>query len=481
MLAKTVARIDDHLNPIVVKEMRQAVRSRLVVGMLMFLLVVLLGAMTLFVIETTRLSELNVTASLRKGRDAFQFLLGLFVVVTMIFIPAYTAVRMSKERFQTVADLMFTTTLTPGAIVRGKFMVGMVLTILVFSAFLPFMVLTYFLRGVDLPSVFVVLIMAVGAQAVAVQFALCFACIPCSRVFKAIIGVSAGVVNIIFCITVISFAEELFRYGVGSRLGESEFWIWAALLLLLALLAAGLFHILAAAFLTPATANRALPVRGYLTCAWLITGLAALSTSAHLPAGFPLDPEIWIGYTVGALLAVLMISVSEAENQSLRIKSAIPQSRIKRIALFCFFSGPANGIAWTLTMMLLTFAAGLLSRVNERLMIDCTAIFLYSYSYILLGLMIRRKFLKWMPPKNTWMIIAILLATAHLAPLFVLVIIGVKPVPDVMYGNMIQIMGAGKEDAGSHFVMALAGAGVITILNLPWYFRQVKRFRPDKN
>ncbi len=293
-LEKAFALIDDHLNPIVVKELRQAVRSRLVVGILMLLLTVLLGAMTLFVIDS---ADLDMTRAIRKGRDAFQFLIGLFAVVIMLFIPAYTAVRMNKERFQTTADLVFATALTPSAIIRGKFMVGMILTMLVFSAFLPFMVLTYFLRGVDLPSVFIILAMAVLAQSVTVQFALCIACIPCNRVFKGILGIGASTGIVFFCVAVIAFAiDELLRYGDGSRLGSSDFWIWASILLLGAVLAAGFCHILSAALLSPPTANRALAVRGYLTGAWIITGTAALSM--HSLVRFPLDAELWIGCTL---------------------------------------------------------------------------------------------------------------------------------------------------------------------------------------
>ncbi len=488
-LAQAFARIDDHLNPIVVKELRQAVRSRLVVGMLMFLLVVLLGAMTLFVTEATNQSGLNMTRAIRQGRDAFEFLLGLFAVTTMLFIPAYTAVRMSKERFQTVADLVFTTTLTPSAIIRGKLMVGMILTMLVFSAFLPFMVLTYFLRGVDLPSVFIILAMAILAQTVTIQFALCIACIPCSRVFKVILGIGAGGGTVFFCVAVISFADELLRYGVGSRLGSSDFWIWTSILLLLAVLAFGFCHVLAVALLSPPTANRAPAVRGYLTGAWIITGIAAFSAPWHSLVGFPLDLELWVGYTLTVLLAMLLISVSEKDTQSPRIRCAIPKSRIKRAVVFCFFSGPANGIAWTFVMMLLTFALGLtltfslglMRKSAETFLIMSAGIFLYSYSYALTGLLIRRKCLTWMQPQNTWLIVILILAVAHLAPLLIMVLIGVKPWPDVIYGNLFQTLDMPSGDLWTHLLTASICAAVITFLNLPWFVKQLYRFTPNEH
>ncbi len=482
-MMRVIEWLDDHLNPIVVKELRQAVRSRLVVGVLMLLLVVLLAAMTLFVLDVTNQHLMDVTQAIRKGRDAFEFLLGMYVVVSMLLIPLYMTVRMSRERMQNTADLVFTTTLTPGAIIRGKFMVGMILTTLVFSAFLPFMVLTFFLRGVDLPSVFVILAMVLLVQTVALQFALCVACIPTMRVFKAILGAAAVVGIIIACVAVISFAYELLRMGVGSRLGSTAFWIWTSFFIIGTVLSGGFFHILSASLLSPASFNWAPPVRGYLTGIWIITGLAIFNAPWHSSIGLPLDLELWAGYTLAVLMGMLLVAVSERDFQSIRVRRAIPKSRIRRALVFCFYSGSANGITWTVVMMLATIAWAFLrstpfSSSDIDLLVFIASIYLYFYGYALFGMFIRRKFFAWKPHRITFMVVIILVAAAHLAPLLIITLSGVEPRLDNIYGNFLSVINADSVDAGKHLLAALVLALAASVLNFPWLIKQIRSFAP---
>ena len=84
-------------------------------------------------------------------------LLGILMFTCMIFVPLYSGGRMSLERSNADMDLLYVTTLSPGAIVRGKYLTATALTLLIFSASMPFMILTYLLRGIDLPSIFFVL------------------------------------------------------------------------------------------------------------------------------------------------------------------------------------------------------------------------------------------------------------------------------------------------------------------------------------
>ncbi len=480
---RVVEWLDDHLNPIVVKELRQAMRSRLVVGVLMLLLVVLLGAMTLFVLEVTNQQILDVGKAIRKGREAFETLLAMYVLAAMLLIPLYMAVRMNRERLQATADLVYSTTLTPGAIIRGKFMVGMILTTLVFSAFLPFMVLTYFLRGVDLPSVFVILGMVLLVQTVAVQFALCVACIPAARMFKAILGVAATVGIIIACVAVLSFAYELLDTGVGSSLGLSHFWVWTSVFLVATVLSAGFLYILSASLLSPDSFNWAPPVRGYLTIAWIITGLAA---SWRSTLGLPLDLELWVGYTLAVLSGVLLIAVSEKDFQSIRVRRAIPKSRLGRALVFGFYSGSANGIAWTVVMMLATIGWTLVrlthfpgSRPSDMdFLVTAASIFLYFYGYALFGMFIRRKFISWKPHRFTFIVVIILVAAAHLAPLLVITLSGMKPRLDTIYGNFLSVTNSDIVDAARHLAAASIAALIATVLNLPWFFKQIRAFTP---
>lgn len=275
--------------------------------------------------------------------------------------------------------------------------------------------------------------------------------------------------------------------GIGSRVGSTDFWMWTAILVFGATLVAVFFHILSVALLSPASANWAPRVRGYLTAVWLIAGVMASTTPWRSIRFVAWDLELWIIYTLMLLIGVLLISVCEKNALSLRIRRSIPRSRIKRALVFGFFSGPVNGIVWTIVIMSATIMGGLLMSpdkggmrisADESLLVGAS-VFLYSYSYALISLFIRRKGLTWINPQNTWVVVLSVLALGHLGPIFVILMMGVTPWPNVLYGNLLQIIAdPDYNDALDHLPAALIGAGVTTFLNLPWFLKQIVRFAP---
>ena len=82
-------------------------------------------------------------------------------------MPLYAGIRLSLERNDSNLDLLYITTIRPGAIVRGKYFASLALTLLIFSACMPFIVFTYLLRGVNLVSIFWILLFGFLACTVA--------------------------------------------------------------------------------------------------------------------------------------------------------------------------------------------------------------------------------------------------------------------------------------------------------------------------
>ena len=167
------------LNPVIVKELRQAVRSWTVTGMLLLFLVVLFITSLGFLIT----QSFDVNSDLQLGGTVFSVFVVLLAGASILFIPLYTAVRVAFERQENNPDLLYVTTLSPFRIMLGKFLCSAYIVLLFFSACMPFMAFTNLLRGVDLPTVFYILfllfVMVCGANTVAIFFA----CLPVSRAF----------------------------------------------------------------------------------------------------------------------------------------------------------------------------------------------------------------------------------------------------------------------------------------------------------
>ena len=100
-LLSIIDKLDDKLNPIVVKELRQAVKSRMVVGILVLFLGVqlfLLG-FVLLVREARESAVIDWSA----GHDVFLIQQGILLVTIMILVPAYACIRLANDDAAPVA------------------------------------------------------------------------------------------------------------------------------------------------------------------------------------------------------------------------------------------------------------------------------------------------------------------------------------------------------------------------------------------
>src|ERR1035438_681819 len=260
---------------------------------------------------------------------------------SVLFIPLFTGVRVASERQENNHDLLYVTTLSPARIIVGKFLCSAYIALLFFSACMPFMVFTNLLRGVDLPTVFFILAFLFLGVCAANMIAIFLACLPMSRPFKFLF-VIGGFISSFFIIGSMIGSSFLFmRSGVGAMMSERNFWIGAATAAAVGLMAIGLFFFLSVALISPASANRALPVRLYLTALWLLGGL--LCFSWIMRAGRAELMNAWLFFTFVMALFALLVTISNADQLSLRVRRTIPRPGLKRIFAFLFFNGAAGG------------------------------------------------------------------------------------------------------------------------------------------
>src|ERR1039457_4492823 len=265
------------LNPIVIKELRQAVRSWAVTGMLLlFLTVLFITSLTFLVTQS-----FEVEANLQLGGSMFSAFMVILAGASVFFIPLYVGFRVAAERQENNPDLLYVSTLSPARIIRGKFLCGAYMALLFFSACMPFMAFTNLLRGVDLPTVFFILFYLFLVVCAANQIAIFFACVPASRPFKILFALGGFFASFWLVIQLVQVSFEFMRSGIGAMMGGRNFWIGTLTAVGVGLAAVGLFFILSVALISPPSANRALPVRIYLTAIWLLGGLLSFSWVAQ--------------------------------------------------------------------------------------------------------------------------------------------------------------------------------------------------------
>ena len=484
--------IGNSLNPIVIKELRQAVQGKFLAAVLLIFLGIQLLTVGLF------LTNDSVSWTFDAGRNIFKTLASMLLVICLILVPGYTGLRLAIERSDANVDLLFITTLRPHSIIWGKFFAALVFTALLYSVCMPFITLTYLLRGIDLPSIFVLLALNFIVIAVAIQCTILLGCLPANRVFKIILGLGWFFLIIAFipwhiALTTIVPGVNLLDRGVGSQIGSWEFLAVALGVLITGSACIGLLAKLAIALISPLSANRALPVRIYVTVVWLVTGIGAAIWSVATGVAAP----IGICASVHVLLQCigLFIAVSERESLGHRVRQSIPRTRLIRPLAFLFYSGAGGGVAWSSSMMILTLLfVAVLSGVFpnmwggnefEEFMTCMVALGMFALSYTLAASLIRRRVLaNRVAGCHTWLIALVLIGIATtIIPLILFLLSGTwdkgwlvgSPIGPILFSDN----GDSELLSGS---AQLAGACAVFIgaLNLPWFINQIINFHPPR-
>lgn len=480
------ARISDWLNPIVIKELRQAVQSRFVVAALLILLTIQIVAVGIY-----SLASRDSLANFDAGRTVFMLLFGILLAVSMLFVPLYTGVRLAAERSETNLDLLFITTIKPRSIIAGKLLAAVTLAGLIFSACLPFLTFTYFLRGIDLPSMMVALTLGFAVVILCSQMAIFIACMPINRAFKFMLGLLMLIIFLSGYTATLAGSGDMIMRGIGSRLGESDFWQWVGIFALNFAGMLGLLFVLSVAMITPPSANRALPVRLYLTIIWML-GAAAALTGSQVEGTH--DPVVFWQAAFNIIFALsLFISVSERDQPGRRVLRDLPDSGLKRPLAFFLFSGSASGLLWTSAMVAATYGVCWMwwtffpAFSNLGDLVGATRWFtvmnLYLYCYVLSGALLRRYLLARIGTEWTWLLAAVLTALGSIVPFAfgALFFMGDQWWSDIYGKWLVGNPFAWDVEAGRELYLSVSAAAAVllTALTLPWFLERAKAFRAE--
>ena len=484
------------LNPIVIKELRQAVRSWAVTGMLLLFLTVLFIASLAFLIS----QSFAVDSTMGLGGEMFSVFAVILGVASILFIPLYVGVRVAAERQENNPDLFYISTLSPARIIRGKFLCGAYVAVLFFSACMPFMAFTNLLRGVDLPTVFSILFYIFLTVCSVNMLAIFFACLPLSRPFKILIALAGFFASFWLIIPVMMFSFRMMGMGVGTMMGGHVFWIETMTKIGIGALVTGLFYVLSVALISPPSVNRALPVRLYITAIWLLGGLLNLAWIWQVR-----EPQligVWSVYSCVLMVLSLVVIVSNSDQLSQRVRRDIPISRFKRACSFLFFNGAAGGLVWVTMITVLTICGALLVFLNgdawfpksgfifssesTDFITSSVAGLAYAFDYALTALFIQRKFFPKRPAKLAGLLAVLLAAGWALLPsliLFFLNELNWKSIEGLQLGNAFNVFSTLRDDSERNLHLLFSGIWLVLaiLVNANWFSRQVKAFRPPDN
>jgi len=340
--ASLLARLGDRANPILVKEVRQSLRGKY----FKISFWAALGIATVIGISILLNLQMREGAT---GDGVFgpPFFIAIFAclaVATQILVPFSAFLSMGSEWDENTYDLLVLSNLRPRQIVWGKVLSASVQGLLFYSGFGPFLVFAFLLRGVDLLSILVALLVSFVASVLLACCAVAMSSFGRGRfarlqlmVLLAVLLVWVTMGTIMWASQMILFPGQLHDPDVLSAIG--------AALSISATLAA-FFFAAACARLAHPEENRSSGLR-WMTLASIAVGLAWLTYIN----GYRFNTEMIVASAIMGHVALAVTSiffVTEPERLGRRVAVSLPRNGLLRMLAIPILPGGARGILFFL-------------------------------------------------------------------------------------------------------------------------------------
>ncbi len=415
----------DRINPIVIKECRQALKGKQFRN---WFLTVLGICVLIAILSTQDLQTVD-------GTDIFPWYFGCIAILALVIVPRGAFTSISNELDEGTWDLIAISPLTTAAIVRGKLVGTFVQSLLFLSGIFPFLAFSYFMRGINLQMALVGVIALLGLSIVSSMLSIAIAAIAPSKRNRARVGTLLLMFLAYCAITSSVLVGFSLKLGFGPLImmatDPKHFWgILATIILMTATYLHLLYHISVSCLSFP-SANKSTAIRtsltiqcvlwvGSFTYYFLNESIGNRGSEYILIALLPLFAQMFL---VGTFTA------TESSQISRRVARKLPRNGIRGAVALFFYPGGFRGYLFFITMVIATGAAGiwLVDQSSSPLIGSIwthptAAPILLSASYLLIFISLPVAALLLFPKRTTpfmrRIIVFLTLALASIAPVF---------------------------------------------------------------
>jgi hypothetical protein len=380
----------DWLNPILVKETRQSLKSLQFTATFVLLLI----ACWIVTIGGIAIVGPRIALAAEGGRLLLPYY-SILAFPLAVVVP-YAAFRsLTSEREDNTYDLLSITTLRPRQIISGKLGSAVVQMSVYFSAITPCLAFTYLLRGVDLPTIAVSLAYLFFSSLGLSMIGILLATLSKRRFSHVFLSVAfLGGLLWHFAIPVMTKSVPMLQASYVF-LSSAYFWVNVAFVATFYVTFFALAYFTSAAMISFTSENRSSPLR----LCMLVQMVAFVGWAAYFWFGDrdsrPLRMASTVAFTYWYVMGTLL--TAERSVMSQRVKRRLPQSFLGRMFFSWLNPGPASGymfvIANTTSVALICYLALLYTNfpatssgaTSFRTMI-CVLVVAWSYLVAYLGI-----------------------------------------------------------------------------------------------
>lgn len=342
------------INPVTLKELRQLVRSRIILWGMVALPIVLLIAMIVVLSDDMHgMSPMEVMYGNGLGEGPLNVTTLITAIVTCGLIPLFTCIKTMIETSRTNERLEFTTALTSSQIASGKIAAAAIISAIAVALAMPFFALSYLMRGIELSTTVAIPALLLLGGTATTALGLLPACSRRSIVWKILLLILLGVAVWLFLALVVA-VTNIGNSGEVDEIVASILWplagAFAAIFLPVATTA--YCRAQAAAELAPLHTDFNRPLR--------ITQLVVFAAS--VPLVFAVDRDGSVLWGIAWIAIAGMIALCAGFSPTPVTRGAIlhsPRSKILRVLAFPFATGSVPSMVFAI--LLATAAAAVMA------------------------------------------------------------------------------------------------------------------------
>ena len=351
----------ERLNPILVKEARQALKSKQFV--ITFTLLLLAGWVW------SMLGVALLSPGVYYAPGGRFMLCGYFIILTipvLVIVPFSAFRSLAAEREDGTFELLSITALSSRQIVTGKLGSAVLQMLVYYSALAPCVAFTYLLRGIDIVTIVFLLFWTLVASVLLASVGLVAATITRARHWQVLLSVLLLVKLCIVTIIWTTSFVALITDSQATAFDDVDFWLAMAAIMTFCISHAVMFVLIAAAQISFASDNRSTKLRVML----LIQQTLWIGWMTFFWIRFEEEAFLYVLVSVAAMYWALAGAclMGEAAILSPRVKRSLPQSFLGRMCFTWFNPGSGTGYTFTvanlLTTVIVTVTAGLTAEME---------------------------------------------------------------------------------------------------------------------
>lgn len=332
------SRWSDRLNPILVREVQQAVKGR------MFAAAILVALAVTVVIAIHVASGYDPHGN--AGQGAFEAGLATLVPLALFVVPMQAYQSMRLELRSGIVEQLLLSRLRPGRILFGKLQAALVQFVLYVAVISPTLATSYLLRGVDLPTIAISILLAALACLVTTMLSISSAAQSRQAATQALanLGTAFGLGLGTFSMVGLVMSGE-YTDGVAELLRSGYFWRVASAVLLVGGFGSLVAGLAARAFLVHAFENKATPFRIALLVAPLLAYGWGVFAFRGAPGGGVAEAMLVLSFLLLLLgIGFGLFLVTEQRELSPRVRAHVPASWLAAFVAAPLLPGRDRGL-----------------------------------------------------------------------------------------------------------------------------------------